>query len=61
MNVTFQNAVEKWFETGLVAVKTGVDEGVDFRATRRLEALDLTKQNFFLVMRRDTGVARCIR
>ncbi len=59
MDVTFQNAVEKCSETGLVAVKTGADVCDDFRATGCLEMLGLTKQIFFLIVGRDAG--RCLR
>lgn len=55
MNVTFQDAVEKCPETGLVAVKTGADVGDDFRATGLLESFCLPKQVFFLIVGRNTG------
>ena len=60
MNVTFQDAVEKCPETGLVAVKTGADVGDDFRATDCLETFDLTKQIFFLIVGRDAGIAKML-
>ena len=60
MDVTFQNAVEKCPETGLVAIKTGADVGDDFRATGGLETLGLTKQIFFLIVGRDACVAEVL-
>ena len=60
MNVTFQDAVEKCPETGLVAVKTGVDVGDDFRATGLLETFCLTKQIFFLIVGRDAGITKML-
>ena len=47
MDVTFQNAVEKCPETGLVAVKTGADVCDDFRATDCLETFGLTSRSSF--------------
>ena len=60
MDVTFQNAVEKCPETGLVAVKTGADVCDDFRATDCLEMLGLTKQIFFLNVGRDAGITKML-
>ena len=58
MDVTFQNAVEKCPETGLVAVKTGAAVGDDFRATGLLETFGLTKQVFFLIVGKDAGITK---
>ena len=60
MNVTFQDAVEKCPETGLVVVKTGADVGDDFRATGLLESFCLPKQVFFLIVGRDACVAEVL-
>lgn len=60
MNVTFQDAVEKCPETGLVAIKTGSDVGDDFRATGLLETFCLTKQVFFLIVGRDAGITKML-
>ena len=60
MDVTFQNAVEKCPETGLVAVKTGADVGDDFRATGLLESFCLPKQVFFLIVGRDAGITKML-
>ena len=60
MDVTFQNAVEKCPETGLVAVKTGAAVGDDFRATGLLETFGLTKQVFFLIVGRDAGITKML-
>ena len=60
MDVTFQNAVEKCSETGLVAVKTGSDVGDDFRATGLLESFCLTQQVFFLIVGRDAGITKML-
>ena len=58
--MTFQDAVEKCPETGLVAVKTGADVGDDFRATGLLESFCLPKQIFFLIVGRDAGITKVL-
>ena len=60
VNVTFQDAVEKCPEAGLVAVKTGADVGDDFRATGLLESFCLPKYVFFLIVGRDAGITEML-